>query len=246
MVKNNEWFVDWFDSPYYHILYKKRDETEAKLFIEKITGYLNLKKGASIVDLACGKGRHSITLNRLGYKVLGLDLSKNSIEIANFSKNETLSFQVHDMRLPLPISGIDCVFNLFTSIGYFENFEDNVKVINSVYKGLATNGLFVIDFFNAYKVKNELIPFEQKHIQGICFNISKKIENQFIIKNITFEDQGKTYNFQEKVAAIDYNQFEIWLTQNGFQIEETFGDYNLNKFDTNTSDRLIIVSRKIS
>ena len=74
-----QWFEEWFDTPYYHILYSNRDYREAENFLNLLTGFLKLEKKSSIIDLACGKGRHSIYLNKLGYKVLGLDLSEQSI-----------------------------------------------------------------------------------------------------------------------------------------------------------------------
>src|SRR5690606_39956577 len=66
----NTWYKNWFDTPYYHILYKDRDYAEAQLFIDNITQYLNLPENARVLDLACGRGRHSIYLNSLGYDVL--------------------------------------------------------------------------------------------------------------------------------------------------------------------------------
>ena len=93
-----QWFQSWFDTPYYHILYKHRDYQEAEVFIKNILTYLNLDKDDSILDLACGKGRHSIFLNSLGHKVTGLDLSKNNIEYAKKHESNSLSFEVHDMR----------------------------------------------------------------------------------------------------------------------------------------------------
>ena len=76
---SESWFTSWFDTPYYHILYKDRDDKEAQIFMDNIVHYLNLPEEAKILDLACGKGRHSIYLNKLGYNVTGVDLSENSI-----------------------------------------------------------------------------------------------------------------------------------------------------------------------
>ncbi|MDB9922339.1 SAM-dependent methyltransferase, partial [Polaribacter sp.] len=78
-MKTKDWFTDWFNTPYYHILYNNRNDSDAQLFMQNITTFLALKKGAHIADLPCGKGRHSIYLNSLGYKVTGGDLSENSI-----------------------------------------------------------------------------------------------------------------------------------------------------------------------
>ncbi|MFI0492366.1 SAM-dependent methyltransferase, partial [Flavobacterium sp.] len=119
-AKTQNWFASWFDTPYYHILYKERNDHEAQIFMDNITHYLNLPENAKVLDLACGKGRHSIYLNQLGYEVVGADLSENSIAEANKSQNETLKFQVHDMRETFD-DKFDAIFNLFTSFGYFEN-----------------------------------------------------------------------------------------------------------------------------
>ncbi|MEE9349647.1 MAG: methyltransferase domain-containing protein, partial [Flavobacteriaceae bacterium] len=92
MIKEKEWFVDWFDTLYYHILYQDRNDIEAQLFMQNLIQFLDLKKGSKILDLACGRGRHSIYLNALGYKVTGVDLSKNSIAFAKKHEQKNLSF----------------------------------------------------------------------------------------------------------------------------------------------------------
>ncbi|MFN5878833.1 MAG: SAM-dependent methyltransferase, partial [Flavobacteriales bacterium] len=71
-MSSKEWFADWFDTPYYHILYKNRNDEEAAHFIENLIEFIQLDLGSRVLDLACGKGRHSVTLNKLGYNVLGV------------------------------------------------------------------------------------------------------------------------------------------------------------------------------
>ena len=89
MIKSEkEWFTSWFDSPFYHILYKDRDYTEAQQFMDNLTNYLNIPEGGKILDLACGKGRHSIYLITLGYNITGIDLSANSITHAKQFEND--------------------------------------------------------------------------------------------------------------------------------------------------------------
>jgi 2-polyprenyl-3-methyl-5-hydroxy-6-metoxy-1,4-benzoquinol methylase len=74
-AKSENWYSSWFDTPYYHILYKDRNYREAQLFMDNLTHYLNLPEKAKVLDLACGKGRHAIYLNQLGFDVVGADLS---------------------------------------------------------------------------------------------------------------------------------------------------------------------------
>jgi SAM-dependent methyltransferase len=125
----SEWFGTWFDSEYYHLLYKDRDYTEAEAFVAKLAAYLEPPKDALIHDLACGKGRHSIYLNKLGYHVEGSDYSANSIKHAKQHENDTLKFYVHDMRLPMPRK-YDYILNLFTSFGYFNTEAEHLSKWN--------------------------------------------------------------------------------------------------------------------
>lgn len=53
-----------------------------------------------MLDVACGKGRHSKTLASLGFQTTGIDISEDSINIAKLFEKENLDFFVHDMRLP--------------------------------------------------------------------------------------------------------------------------------------------------
>ena len=91
-----EWFETWFDSPYYHILYKDRDDKEAELFLDKLIAFLSPVPDSRILDVACGKGRHSIYLNKKGYKVTGYDLSEESISYDKQFENDRLEFYLHD------------------------------------------------------------------------------------------------------------------------------------------------------
>lgn len=240
-AKNSEnWFSTWFDSPYYHILYKNRNEEEAQGFMDNITQYLNMPENGTILDLACGKGRHSIYLNKLGYRVTGVDLSENSIGIANKSSNETLQFITHDMREPMNET-YDAVFNLFTSFGYFDIYEDNIKTLKAIKDSINEFGFGVIDFFNSDFIIENLVAEETKEIDGITFNIKRFVENKKIIKEIRFEDKGEFFYFTEKVSAFTLTDFEAMMEEAGIYLLDIFGDYKLRKFYKTQSERLIMI-----
>lgn len=77
-MSEKDWFASWFDTSYYHILYDHRNEEEAVFFIQKLIEALQIQPGAKALDLACGKGRHAITLHTFGLEVLGVDLSEKA------------------------------------------------------------------------------------------------------------------------------------------------------------------------
>lgn len=239
-TEEKDWFSEWFNTPYYHILYKDRNDNEAQFFMDNLTHYLNLPEEARILDLACGKGRHSIYLNSLGFEVTGVDISENSIKIANESANDKLHFHVHDMRENLPHK-YDAIFNLFTSFGYFDNEEDNIKTLKAIKNSLTEYGFGVIDFLNADYVIANLVPKEIKIVDGIKFEINRYVENKKIIKEIHFSDQGKNYTFKEKVSALTLNDFEKMMEVCDIYLLDIFGDYKLHKFYKNQSERLIMI-----
>jgi len=237
---SEHWFASWFDTPYYHILYKDRGYKEAKLFMYNLTQYLNLEKGAKILDLACGRGRHSIYLNDLEYDVMGIDLSKNNIEHAKSFENSSLKFAVHDMRKPVG-QKFDAVFNLFTSFGYFENDEDNLETIKAIKTNLNHSGLGVIDFMNVGFVIENLIPEDNKTIEGIVFNQKRYIDNGYLIKEISFKDKGHSYNFKERVKIMTLEDFKTMFDKANLELIDVFGDYDLGNFCQKTSSRLIMI-----
>jgi len=238
--EKNTWFASWFDTPYYHILYKDRDYAEAQVFMDNITQYLNLPDDSKILDLACGKGRHSIYLNELGYDVTGADLSENSIAEASKHSNEKLHFEVHDMRVPFE-QKFDAVFNLFTSFGYFENDADNLTTLKAIQESLSEYGFAVIDFMNVQHVIENLVPEEVKTVEGIDFHIKRYVIDNHIYKEIDFEDNGEKFHFTEKVQALTLQDFEGMMEEAGIYLLDTFGDYKLKKFFKNESERLIMV-----
>lgn len=239
-----EWFESWFDTPYYHLLYSNRDYTEAENFITKLTADLQLPQNAKIIDLACGKGRHSVFLNTLGYDVLGLDLSRRSIEFDKQFENQTLLFDVHDMRNPIDADPMDAVFNLFTSFGYFDKESDDKKVFQSVYNVLRPGGFFVLDYLNEEFVRKNIVP-EATVIRGdIEFKITKKIEGRHVIKDIRFEDKGKPYHFFEKVKLHTPEEINTYAEECGLERIKIWGDYQLNAFDRESSLRCINLFKK--
>lgn len=239
-----QWFETWFDSPYYHLLYANRSETEAADFIKLITAHLKLAKEAKVIDIACGKGRHTKTLAKLGFDATGVDLSPNSIATAKASEHEQLHFEVWDMRQPYRIDCFDAVFNLFSSFGYFEDDKEDERVIQAMYDCLKPGGWLVLDYINTqFAVLNlkarEIIPRND-----VQFHVQKKVEKGFIKKKINFLAAGEEYQFEEQLKVINLARFELMLTNAGFDLVETLGSYALEPFVANSSPRLILIAKK--
>jgi len=239
-----KWFQYWFNSPYYHILYSQRNDEEAEFLIDNLSSYLKPAPNSRILDIACGRGRHAIYLNRKGYDVTGIDLSEQNIKYAKQFEQKHLHFFVHDMRKLSFINYFDISLNLFTSFGYFDSEKDHVNALKSFCKGLKPDGTLVVDYFNTIKILRNLTQKEIKTVDGIEFQLNKFVSDGKIIKHINFEHRNKDYAFEERVQAFTLTDFERMMEKSGLKIEQTFGSYSLQDYDENKSDRLILVCKK--
>ena len=135
----------------------------------------------------------------------------------------------------------NAVFNLFTSFGFFDDDEDDLKTIKSIKANLKEHGIGVIDFLNADFVVQNLVKENTKTIDGIDFCVKRHVENGFIVKDISFIANGTPYHYQELVKALTLKDFERMFAQANIQLLDVFGDYKLNKFNKDTSERLIMI-----
>lgn len=241
---SKEWFGSWFNSPYYHILYEHRDEKEAQTFINNLNAYFDFKNSDYILDIACGKGRHAIYLNSRGLDVVGIDLSPQNIAHAKEYENEKLHFHVHDMRQVFKREVFDYALNLFTSFGYFDTELENEQAIGAAAIALKKGGVLVIDFLNPYTVIDLLVPSESKTLRGIEFEINRRYSHGFIVKEIKFTDKGKDYLFTERVKAIRKIEFMRYFIKARLKLKANFGDYELNPYHWQSSERMIFILEK--
>jgi SAM-dependent methyltransferase len=240
----SDWYKAWFNSPYYHLLYRERNAAEARRFLVNLVGVLEPAPGACVLDQACGRGRHAICLSGMGFDVTGTDLSEDNIAHCRQFASDTLRFHVHDMRRPFREGGFDMVFNIFTSMGYFESDEEQQRVVQSAARSLRPGGWYVIDFLNAVRVRREMVEREEKTVNNIRFSIRRMVDEGFIHKYIRFTDGGREYAFEEHVEAMTLDDFRRYFGSAGLDLKHVYGNYALAEFDPESSPRLIVTGRK--
>ncbi|MFM6952296.1 MAG: class I SAM-dependent methyltransferase [Bacteroidota bacterium] len=239
-----KWFESWFDTPYYHALYAHRNEAEASAFMDRLVSHLGLTSGMKVLDVACGKGRHSAHLASRGLQVWGLDLSENSIKIAKSLGVGGAHFQVHDMRAPYPVPNMNAVFNLFTSFGYFDDSADDQRVLENMAAACEPGGHVVQDYLNAESVL-DLLPQEARLARGGYEFFTRKYRTEtHIVKDIEVRDGGQLFSFQEQVRIFDRARLVALHEAAGLRVLDVFGDDQLGSFEAKTSPRIVVVSQK--
>lgn len=245
-MADKAWYKDWFNSPYYHKLYFERDQQEASSFIHKLIDHLHPAVGSKMLDVACGRGRHSITLAQMGFQLTGIDISPLSIAHAKQFETENLEFYQHDMRLPYRVNYYDYAFNFFTSFGYFNTRREHDDSIRTIANSLKENGIFIIDYMNVHYSEDHFVHNEEKTIDGVHYEIHRWQDATHFYKKITVRDALLIYPMEntEKVAKFSLGDFTDMLSYQHLQIQDVFGDYDLGSYHIRNKPRMIIVAKK--
>lgn len=249
------WYKEWFNSPFYHKLYFERDAEEAKDFIQRLIQRLKPSPGSRMLDIACGRGRHSSMLALLGFDVTGIDLSPDSIAAAkqfaqqgHTGETEKLHFFIHDMRRPFWINYFDYAFNFFTSFGYFKTRREHDDAIRTIAGSLKPGGIFVLDYLNVHFAEEHLVHDEIKKIGDTVYDIHRWDDETHFYKKIKITDPVilKSPGYTEKVVKFSLGDFTEMLSYQSLQVEEVYGDYQFNNYDVKKTPRLILIARKKS
>jgi SAM-dependent methyltransferase len=116
--------------------------------VDRLLSLLDPAPQARILDLCCGPGRHSLELARRGYRITGVDRTERYLaEARTRAAEEKLDIEwvQEDMRRFSRPGFFDAAINLFTSFGYFEDPEDDVRVARNLFDSLRPGGKLLID-----------------------------------------------------------------------------------------------------
>ncbi|HPF67011.1 MAG TPA: class I SAM-dependent methyltransferase [Flavobacteriales bacterium] len=237
------WYTDWFGTRYYKLLYRHRNEEDAKPWVDAILHRTALGRGHRVLDLACGRGRHAHWFNEAGLQVTGVDISEESIEEARRAVPGA-TFLVHDIRTPVPSSEFDLAVCLFTSIGYFDDSADDQRVLASAASALKAGGAFVLDLMNPHHVRKNLVPFEELYLDGVRFRIERSYVDGVVVKRIQVEENGAVFEFQERVRTISPAEVLNMLDAVGLEVEDQTDGPVPRRFDRETSERCVTWAKK--
>jgi len=245
-----DWYKEWFGKEYL-LVYPHRNEAEAQRQIDFLQKYIKIPKDAKILDLCCGNGRHAVELKKLGYDVVGLDLSEDLLEVARSKASEDnledLRFVQCDMREIPYEDHFDLVVQFFTSFGYFESDAENQRVLSAISKALKPGGKFLIDYMNPDCVVKNLVARDEKQIaEGVSIVQERWIENSThrVNKRITLIKNGEKSVFNESVRMYNLQEIKNMLTYEGLRLMEVYGDFDGSEYVLD-SPRMILVGKKI-
>ncbi|MBD3370429.1 methyltransferase domain-containing protein [Candidatus Fermentibacteria bacterium] len=157
-----EWFEnDDFWKDLYPFLFPSRKFESAPKEIDALIELLDLPDEASVLDLCCGPGRHSLELASRGYRVTGVDRTPYLLDMAiERAKKESLSveFILDDMLSFVRPQSFDLVISMFTSIGYHSTERQNERVFANIFESLRPGGSAVFQTMGKEKLASIFLP----------------------------------------------------------------------------------------
>ena len=141
-----EWFRHFFDAAYVAQLREEKSPADTRAEVDFLLRRLRLPRGARVLDVPCGYGRHAAALARRGFVVVGVDLSPAMIAEGRrrFTGISRLRLRRGDMRRLAFHREFDAVVNLYTSFGYFTPAQ-NQAVLGRMARALKPGGRLVVD-----------------------------------------------------------------------------------------------------
>jgi SAM-dependent methyltransferase len=220
------------------------DESQTQRQIQFLKVPLN--REGCVLDVACGTGRHTITLCKAGFDVVGLDISVNLLRIA---KTHGASVLVRgDMRfLPFKPGAFTAAISMDNSIGYLPTEKEDAQSLTEVKRVLKADGLFVLDVFNREKLsqKYNAKGTSPKLYDYPSFTLQQdrtvSVDGDWLCDHWTVKQRtdGQVRVFDHKARLYTRSRLESMLSEAGFSVSEVFGDYEQQPFST-FSPRLII------
>jgi SAM-dependent methyltransferase len=213
-MKNAPWYRRWFGEEYLH-LYPHRDQDEADAAVSLLLREVPLEEGGSVLDLACGGGRHLKALLDRGIPATGLDLSLPLLRRAKALAGEVLLTRGDMRELPFASGAFSAVTSFFTSFGYFDDEADDLSVLAEIRRVLRPGGHVLLDFLNADRVRRELAPRDERWVEGRKVIQERELleGGRVVEKSIRIGGEGDEPRvFRERVRLYTAGELERLLT----------------------------------
>jgi SAM-dependent methyltransferase len=249
MKNHNSWHdQDKFWELFEPFLFTEDRQSSMQEEVKNVVKLLKIKQNDRILDLCCGIGRHSLELSPQGFKVVGVDRTSAFIKKAKQKakqKDLNAEFVVSDMREYCQPDRFNIIINMFGSFGYFENDDDNRKVVKNMHASLCPGGRFLIETMGKEILAKEFREKDWSEDGDILVLSERKPSHNWSRMNtrwIVIKD-NKRVEYTVSLRSYSAEELSSLFYEGGFSKVEVFGDLEGIEYDQHAK-RLVVIGRK--
>ena len=249
MTVHPDWPITFFDEDYLKIYQPQLTEERNQKETEFIAGALDLPRGATVLDLACGIGRHAIGMARLGYQMTGVDFNPRYLESATAEAERVgakVRWMVGDMRSLHMEEAFDGAYSYFTSFGYFEDRADDLRVLQNVRRSLRPGGVLVMDVVGKERLARVLHPTVSQRTADGALLVQRHhvVDDWSRVRNEwTVVRDGRARTFEFLLRIYSGQELKALLDAAGFARVDLYGALDGRPYDLE-AERLVAVARR--
>ena len=245
----SEWFADeefWEWS--FPLMFPARRFEQAPDEVDQLIA-LSGQSAGTLLDLACGPGRHSAEFAKRGFDVTGVDRSSFLLDQARSHARASgvdVEWIHEDMRKFDRPGSFDLAISIFTSFGYFQDAADNQAVLENLYSSLAPGGALVMHVLGKEPLARRFLATEWSELDGDAVLVQHRvIEGDWSRLHATWVviegDSAKRFSF--RVWIYSGSELERMLMDAGFASVALFGSLSGDPYDIDAG-RLVAVARR--
>ncbi len=259
MATRKPWYETLFVRDYYDYFYvggprgifSDEDRArQAEAQVDFIDRALELPKGARVLDLCCGHGRHAVRLALRGYRVTGLDLSAYHIRLAKAAARAT-GVQVEwlraDMRDVPGRNRFDAVINCFTAFGYFDEQSEDQRVLDGVARTLRPGGRFFIDTINHDGLMARFRESDANERPDGALSMELRrydvLTGRTNVDWIYVDPDGKRRKAFHSLRLYTFTEFAAMLAKAELRVVRTWGNFDGSELSMH-SPRMMVLAEK--
>ena len=246
----SDWYRSFFGDEWLRFVAQRIPAEQTTREVDFIVETLALEPPASVLDLACGHGRHSLELARRGYEVTGLDLSEAALRVARDAARDAgldVTFVHADMRELDSEAQFDAVVNWFTAFGYFEDDGQDQRVLERVARSLKPPGRFLIDTISPLWLFRHFEANSWTELEDGSLLLQQRAYEPLTGRNhVTWtlvHADGSRQELRHSVRVYTLVELTQMLARAGLQVERTWGDAAGSPYGLDTP-RMIVLAQK--
>lgn len=230
------------------IMFNQQRLTNAPAEVENMIKLLDITASSQVLDLCCGIGRHTLEFARRGFAITGVDRTAAYLKKAKKQAGQErlgIEFIQSDMRDFKRPGSFDIVLNLFTSFGYFEDPEDDRKVIENIYESLKPGGKALLEMMGKEVLARIFRERDWGEEDGHLLLQERKLSQNWgwiEVRWILIKDNRRIeHNMSHRLySAVELSAL---LAKVGFSNIQVYGDLEGNEYNQQAK-RLLMIAQK--